>query len=444
MNKKLMLIVLLAVSQVVLAGGIVTNSNQSVQFVRMLSRNASTDIDATYFNPAGLTQLPNGWHFAVYNQTIFQEKKVTNTFPTLNNNEFIGDVKAPIFPNLYAVYKKDKLALSFGFGPNGGGGSADFANGLPSFETAVSVLPAMIPSLFNVTGYQSEINFSGSSVYLGFQLNASYALSDMFSVALGGRYIYALNAYEGAIKNIKVNPKFGTSFDGSYILAYDFFTTLGKKEEAALVTDKLVDVKQTGSAMTPILGLNVTPMKKLNIAVKYEFNTNLELQNETTADSTGLFPDGYKFRADIPAILTLGAQYAFTPSLRTQFSYSYYFDKNANWEGAEKLVDNNFYEWALGLEYDFNDAWTASIGYLRSVTGVSADYQSDIDHSLSAKTLGGGVAWKLNPALALDFGFLYTMYDTFEKDLVDENFGPYTETYDRKTVVYAVGLGYSF
>jgi hypothetical protein len=35
------------------AGGILTNTNQSAQFVRMLSRNASTDLDAVYFNPAG-------------------------------------------------------------------------------------------------------------------------------------------------------------------------------------------------------------------------------------------------------------------------------------------------------------------------------------------------------------------------------------------------------
>ena len=43
------------------AGGLLTNTNQSAQFVRMLSRNASTQIDAVYFNPAGLIKLENGW-----------------------------------------------------------------------------------------------------------------------------------------------------------------------------------------------------------------------------------------------------------------------------------------------------------------------------------------------------------------------------------------------
>ena len=72
MRNSLIVVVVLVLAQLALAGGIVTNSNQSAQFVRNLSRNASSEIDAIYFNPAGLTQLASGWHFAVYNQTIMQ------------------------------------------------------------------------------------------------------------------------------------------------------------------------------------------------------------------------------------------------------------------------------------------------------------------------------------------------------------------------------------
>lgn len=58
------------------AGGILTNTNQSAQFVRMLSRNASTQIDAVYFNPAGVMQLENGFHIALHNQTISQTRTI--------------------------------------------------------------------------------------------------------------------------------------------------------------------------------------------------------------------------------------------------------------------------------------------------------------------------------------------------------------------------------
>jgi len=88
MKKTLFLAGFLIATQLAFAGGIVTNSNQSAQFIRTMSRNASTEIDATYFNPAGLTQLADGWHFSLHNQTIFQEKTVTNSFPLLQRANF--------------------------------------------------------------------------------------------------------------------------------------------------------------------------------------------------------------------------------------------------------------------------------------------------------------------------------------------------------------------
>ena len=60
----LALVMIVAVVMTTFAGGILTNTNQSAQFVRMLSRNASTQIDAVYFNPAGLTNMKDGLHFS--------------------------------------------------------------------------------------------------------------------------------------------------------------------------------------------------------------------------------------------------------------------------------------------------------------------------------------------------------------------------------------------
>ena len=41
----------------VFAGGLVTNANQSAMFTRFQCRDASLDIDAAYYNPAGLVHL---------------------------------------------------------------------------------------------------------------------------------------------------------------------------------------------------------------------------------------------------------------------------------------------------------------------------------------------------------------------------------------------------
>ena len=197
------------------AGGILTNTNQSAQFVRMLSRNASTDLDAVYFNPAGLTQMNNGFYFAFHNQSIWQTKTITsefgqNTTPQypLLYDKYEGEVKVPVFPSAFAVYKTDNWAFSAGFGPNGGGGSAKYDHGLPSFEKQIAKLvPAMsgLSSLgYPVNAYDVDISFEGTSVFWGIQLGATYKVNDAISVYAGGRYVPAVNTYKGSISSIQL------------------------------------------------------------------------------------------------------------------------------------------------------------------------------------------------------------------------------------------------
>src|ERR1035437_8810714 len=118
----------------VFAGGILTNGNQSAQYIRMLSRNASTSVDAVYYNPAGLMMMDNGFYISLQSQSLFQTKTVESGFPLLHTAKFDGTLTAPIFPSAFAVYKKDRFALSLGFGPNSGGGSVEFKKGIPYFE----------------------------------------------------------------------------------------------------------------------------------------------------------------------------------------------------------------------------------------------------------------------------------------------------------------------
>ena len=210
MKKSTFLAVLVLLSQLVFAGGLLTNGNQSAQYIRMMSRNASVGIDAVYYNPAGLIKLDDGWHFAINNQTIFQTKTVDSHFDFLNDGYYEGVVNVPFFPTLFAVYKKDNLALSFGFGPNGGGGTANYDRGLPSFEIPISkVVPSLagltqIDPALNVTGYDVNLAFEGSSVFYGLQFGATYKINDILSVYGGLRYLPAKNIYTGAIENIRL------------------------------------------------------------------------------------------------------------------------------------------------------------------------------------------------------------------------------------------------
>ena len=210
MRKLFFLFAFFMLSNFAFAGGLLTNTNQSAQFIRMMSRNASLDIDAVYYNPAGLIKLEDGWHFAAYSQTIFQDKTVESGFPLLNDPSYLGKVTVPVFPTAFAVYKKENWAFSFGFGPNAGGGSAEFERGLPSFEIPISkVVPGLaglsqISPAMKVNGYEADLYFTGSSIFWGFQLGATYEINEMLSFYGGVRYMPAKNVYQGSIKNIQL------------------------------------------------------------------------------------------------------------------------------------------------------------------------------------------------------------------------------------------------
>ena len=551
MKKSFLLIVsVVGFTLTTFAGGLVTNTNQSAQFVRMVSRNASTQIDAVYFNPAGLTQLKDGWHFSLSNQSIFQDKTVNSAFPLLNNGEYIGKVKAPLFPNVYAVYKMDRLAFSFGFGPVGGGGSAEFERGLPSFEipftklvpglAALKQLPA--PYNYDVTGYDADIYFNGSSVYYGIQVGATYKFNDVISGFAGVRYTPAKNYYEGYIRNIQLKVN-GTSLNAkdwmtntaapavkgianqasgaaqSYsgaatqlqpfmdnglgnitltqALNYGLTATQKAQLEGALanlglnptqiaampmsqiktsfttaassyqataaqlnatstaltsngnnLADKKVETTQTGAGWTPIIGLNVNLGEQFNMGVKYEFQTILPLTNDTPVDNLGVFPDGKKDRYDIPAILAVGVGYKPVDWLETQLSYNFYFDKNVGWgknvrSGVKREIDKNYYELALGLQFNLNDEFSLSLGGLTSQPGIADSYQGDFSYSNPSFTLGGGFQWKFAERFILDAGVLNTFYKDYTVSFTDPDVGVYKETLGKTTFVLSAGLTYS-
>ncbi|HPF52705.1 MAG TPA: hypothetical protein PK335_14080, partial [Draconibacterium sp.] len=196
MKKIALSVAFMMLLQLAFAGGILTNYNQSAQYTRMLSRNASLDIDAVFYNPAGLIKLEDGWHFYFSSQTIWQDREITSGFPLLNNDTYKGKTFAPVFPDFYTTYKKDKWAFSVGVAPVGGGGSAEFKTGLPAFEIPISQTRTLLAGL-GVTGYDANIYFNGSSIIWGIQFGATYAINDQLSVYGGVRWMPAKNVYDG-------------------------------------------------------------------------------------------------------------------------------------------------------------------------------------------------------------------------------------------------------
>ncbi len=518
MKKQLLLITGLAgLAAMAFGGGIVTNTNQSAAWVRTLNRDASTSADAVYFNPAGLIKLSDGFHFSLNTQTIFQSKDVTSNYNYLSPSPktFLGDVTAPVFPGFYATWKKDKLAVSFGFNPIGGGGGATLETGLPSFELPISDL---VPSYAaqGATDYRLDAYLKGTSVFFGYQGGLTYKINDVISVYAGLRYVTGKNTYNGHLKSIDVlmgenwvpapdllngtaavasNQAINvqTAIDNGIIDAADAvsptlaggLTALGIPNASALTNEQAilalnqasagyatkadllsgqeVEVEQKGSGFTPIIGVNIS-FEKLNIGLKYEFITKIEVENETTSDfilgysgttPITMFPDGMKTSNDLPAMFSIGTSYSILPKFKVLAGFHYYFDKNANYgktfEGQpvdnDAIIDNNYFEFSAGLEYNITEKLLVSGGYLHANTGVSEDYQSDLSFSLTSNTFGFGLGYKFTERLMLNLGGAYTAYQEDTKDYTHSLNGnniPVTDTYYKDNLFFGLGVDFSF
>jgi long-chain fatty acid transport protein len=537
----LVLTMIFGVVMTTFAGGLVTNTNQSATWVRLPARNASVGVDAVYYNPAGLVKLENGFHFSISNQSIFQTREVENSYSGpgtkygLNEHVFKGTATALAFPSIYAVYKKEKLAVSFGFNPVGGGGSATYEKGLPSFEMSASDL---VPSLatMGVTGYKLNAYFEGSSVYFGFQGGLSYEVNDWLSVAAGVRYVTAKNTYQGHLTDIEVNmggnwvradgvitgvatsystAAAGTSalvaggagtltfaqllgagkitatqkaqFEGALTaLGYPVTTPVAAADQvykgaaakysatATLLGDQAADVEQTGSGICPIFSINISPSKKLNIGIKYEMATKLEIKNKTAKDLTvgftsagkpvTMFPNDSTGRSDMPALLTIGVDYLLSSALKLSVGGNYYADKAADYGhkidkdlnsstpsvpvSNDEIIDHNGLSLQVGLEYKISDKFLVSGGYSWANKGVNTLYQSDLNYGLATQTVGLGGAYNITDKIQLNLGASNTFY-TSDQRTVHHIFSPTSdllslESYKKNTILFGVGLDFRF
>src|SRR5574344_8671 len=281
-------VMLFMATATVCAGGLVTNSNQSAAFMRNPARDALTEVDAAYYNPAGVAFMSNGFHFGFSNQAAFQQRNVTGTLipssipvapgvtvpvdfsSTMQNREYKGTINSPVIPSIDFAYVTDRWSISSHFGVPGGGGSCEYADGLPMFDAMIraSIFQKVLtasgnPTTANTVATNSAVasSFTGKSFLFGWQVGGSYKVTDYLSFAVGARLSYYMANYNG-----KVN-----------------FTVPGSAQ-----TTYNLDCDQSGLGFAPILGVNY---KKdgLSVAVKYEFRTSIEAENDTKE-----FPDAFE------------------------------------------------------------------------------------------------------------------------------------------------------
>ena len=469
----------LMVSNSTFAGGILTNTNQNAAYLRNPARDAVIAIDGVYSNPAGIAFLPQGFHLSVSWQAAFQKRQIDATgkmFMMNANNQsadryFEGTAKAPVIPSFQAAYViNDKWSVSGQFAIGGGGGKCEFDNGLPMFEEMIGGAVAQNGG----TSYALSQQLTGKQYYFGLQLGATYRLAENFSVFGGIRGVLASCGYEGAINGIKANGLTAAEYSAlsqqaaagaqQAADAAAQFAAAGLADKAAeyaamaetlkgqavqagtvaaMIGDYNLDCSQSGFGITPIIGLDWN-LGKLNLAAKYEFRTKIELENESTnsANVDALMPayaDGGKVRSDIPALLTLGAQYQFTDAFRAMAGFHYYWDKDA--KGSPIQKGDNTWEALLGIEWDVNDKIMLSCGGQRTDYNFDDADMSDINFNTPNYAICLGGAYKFSDKMKLNVGYMHSFYEDHKTTSAASGI---TRNYTRKNDVVGVSLDIAF
>ena len=424
------------ISASALAGGLLTNTNQNAAFLRNPAQEGAIGIDALYSNPAGVAFLSEGFHLSINWQMAAQQRIMTATSPvfalgTANNGattkEFKGKAFTPVMPSFHAAYVfNEKWSASAAFTVTGGGGKLDFDNGLPMFEAMVGG-----PLALQGAQYSMEQNLTGKQYLFGLQLGGTYKVTDNVSVFGGVRTVFASNAYEGTIKNIMLK----SAATGGQLIP-------GAMVNPALA-DYVLDCSQSTIGFTPIVGVDVN-LGRLNLAAKYEFRTKLEYENDSknSANVDAAFADykdGAKVRNDVPAILTLGAEYSVLPSLRVAAGYTHYFDNDA--KGSTTNVSDNTWEASFGVEYDINDKWLVSAGVRHTNYGFADNELSDMNFNMDNYALGIGGAYKVNEKVTVNAGYMHSFYSDHK---TPANAVGLATIYERKNDTWGVGVDIKF
>ena len=277
----------------------------------------------------------------------------------MENRKYEGKIASPVIPSLHFAYVADRWSISSHFGVPGGGGELEYANGLPMFDVMVrqmifgnvyasltgnQVPPATAATQAYTMAGEAAVNssFSGKTYLFGWQLGGTYKLTDNLSAYAGARLLMAKASYVGEV---------------SYSVGGQPATVMG------------LNTEQSGFGVAPILGLDYK-LDRLNLALKYEFGSKVEVENKTTefpdqfnaVPSLARFQDGEKSQMGQPALLTAGAAYDVTSALQLSAGFHYFFDKDADYNGLEKEINSNTTEYLLGAEYALSEKWTVSAG----------------------------------------------------------------------------------
>ena len=444
------------------AGGILTNTNQSIDFLRNPARDAAIGLDGVYSNPAGVVFLPEGFHLGINWQYAHQTRTITSTnpvyvmgrknSPTIPTKTFEGTANAPFIPSIQLAYNMEHWSLQANLSVPGGGGSCEFEDGLGSFESTIGNIAGMLQP-FGALGYDMDSYMKGRQYYYGIQIGAACKVIPNLSLYGGLRMIYGDATYKAKISNIQVKTADGYVDFGSYlqkILPYAQAAGYGDQVGALQKYSEGVNLlcNQDGVGFAPIIGIDYK-VGKFNFAAKYEFRTQIRMKNESTVNEASEIPavnkfrDGEKVNEDSPAQLAFGAMWNITDAVRVNLGYHHFYDKNARWyNDTQELLDGGTNEYLGGAEWDVTKKLTISAGGQLTRYQLTDEYMNDMSFVVNSFSFGLGFNYKVSDIVTLKAAYFQTNYDDYKRVTSTEPL--ISDTFTRTNRVLGIGCELNF
>lgn len=362
------------------AGGVENKTNMSTGYLRNPSRNAETSRpEAAFYNIAGTAYLQDGLWLELGNQFVFKE--YTNSVDDAQlkavgvDGDYSDTTTVWLYPDFDAVYRHGDFSVFGNFGIYAGGGTLNYDDGTAltgallaskgkELAAAGGAAAAGAPLLIAAAKDHSVVI---NSITYGGTLGGAYKFLDgMVSVGAGLRMVYGTQSMELESSSLK-------ALNGGDTISYD--------------------AKALGFG--GVFGVHARPVDKLDVSLQYSTITKIEYELDNVkgnlAGGLGL-EDGDKFNTDLPASFAFGAAYNVIDPLSLSFSFTYYFNKQAELDNAlsESDYDDSF-ELALGADYKINDKVSASLGFAYAKQGTTDEDNSAFSPVLDSFSVGAGV-----------------------------------------------------
>lgn len=436
----------------------------SAEWVRTGNRNAATDsTDIVYYNPAGTTGLPQGFHLNLFTLARIQKREFTisDLSETYGYNQ---DSTENFFPSVCGVLNIEKWSVFGGIDIPNGETVINYTGGSPTTHLAGRTV---LSSPLQNSGYDimtetltealtgAPYNFvtvgddgSGDKhIYTDIDdgyfeekgqyhistLGLAYRFSPSLSVAVGLRHV---NADRSRKAGVTISG-FSDEADAMNSYAPGFFP-----EEITFESKQTMVAWGTGG----ILGIQYRNGDRYNIALRLHSPVKLIERLKVYKDELNLFQESEKQRNDLPGSAGLGIGYAFTEKLHGELDFDYWFQSFAD---MERYSGSNRGElagdaWRTGasLSYDFHKRLLLSAGtsytcYERSNLSLYTSSGPGIAESTATDNifLGTGFLFRATEKIRLNFGVSHTLSFSEKFTMKSQNSTISTKVENNSTII---------